>query len=79
MSVNFQFVYEGMEESGSEGLDDLLFARKDSFLKVIVNLIYFWGCHTKSSVVRLHFNTSIIVVHYCRWGHGRVVFGDMQF
>ena len=30
----FQFVYEGMEESGSEGLDDLLFARKDTFLKV---------------------------------------------
>ncbi len=30
----FQFVYEGMEESGSEGLDELLNARKDTFLKV---------------------------------------------
>lgn len=28
-----QFVFEGMEESGSEGLDELLWARKDSFLK----------------------------------------------
>jgi cytosolic nonspecific dipeptidase len=31
--VNLKFVFEGMEESGSEGLDDLLFARKDDFLK----------------------------------------------
>lgn len=30
--VNLKFVFEGMEESGSEGLDDLLFARKDTFL-----------------------------------------------
>lgn len=30
--VNIKFVLEGMEESGSEGLDDLLFARKDDFL-----------------------------------------------
>lgn len=30
--VNIKFVFEGMEESGSEGLDDLLFARKDEFL-----------------------------------------------
>lgn len=28
-----QFVFEGMEESGSEGLDELLWKRKDSFLK----------------------------------------------
>jgi nonspecific dipeptidase len=27
--VNLKFVFEGMEESGSEGLDELLFARKD--------------------------------------------------
>lgn len=33
--VNLKFVFEGMEESGSEGLDDLLWARKDSFLKNI--------------------------------------------
>ncbi|XP_013414332.1 cytosolic non-specific dipeptidase [Lingula anatina] len=31
--VNIKFCFEGMEESGSEGLDDLLYARKDSFLK----------------------------------------------
>jgi len=29
--VNLKFCFEGMEESGSEGLDDLLNARKDSF------------------------------------------------
>lgn len=29
--VNLKFVFEGMEESGSEGLDDLLYSRKDSF------------------------------------------------
>lgn len=28
----FQFVFEGMEESGSEGLEDLLKAQKDKFL-----------------------------------------------
>uniref|UniRef100_A0A336L7Z7 CSON005069 protein n=1 Tax=Culicoides sonorensis TaxID=179676 RepID=A0A336L7Z7_CULSO len=32
LPVNLKFVFEGMEESGSEGLDDLLFARKDTFL-----------------------------------------------
>lgn len=31
--VNIKFVFEGMEESGSEGLDALLMARKDDFLK----------------------------------------------
>ena len=30
--VNIKFVLEGMEESGSEGLDDILKAHKDSFL-----------------------------------------------
>ena len=30
----FQFVFEGMEESGSEGLDDLIVAKKDTFFKV---------------------------------------------
>lgn len=33
--VNIKFVLEGMEESGSEGLDELLFARKDDFLKSV--------------------------------------------
>jgi len=33
--ANLKFVFEGMEESGSEGLDDLLFARKDDFLKSV--------------------------------------------
>lgn len=28
-----QFVFEGMEESGSEGLEELLKAQKDKFLK----------------------------------------------
>jgi len=32
LPVNIKFVFEGMEESGSEGLDDLLFARKGDFL-----------------------------------------------
>jgi len=31
--VNIKFCFEGMEESGSEGLDDLIFAQKDKFLK----------------------------------------------
>ncbi|XP_055374696.1 cytosolic non-specific dipeptidase [Condylostylus longicornis] len=33
--VNIKFVFEGMEESGSEGLDELLFSRKDDFLKSV--------------------------------------------
>jgi len=33
MPVNLKFVFEGMEESGSEGLDDLLKAEKEKFLK----------------------------------------------
>jgi acetylornithine deacetylase/succinyl-diaminopimelate desuccinylase-like protein len=32
--VNIKFVLESMEESGSEGLEDLLIAEKDGFLKV---------------------------------------------
>ncbi|KAI2587288.1 carnosine dipeptidase 2, partial [Homo sapiens] len=31
--VNVRFCLEGMEESGSEGLDELIFARKDTFFK----------------------------------------------
>lgn len=31
--INIKFCFEGMEESGSEGLDDLIFSRKDSFFK----------------------------------------------
>ncbi|KAM4688467.1 cytosolic non-specific dipeptidase [Discoglossus pictus] len=31
--VNLKFCLEGMEESGSEGLDDLIFAKKDTFFK----------------------------------------------
>lgn len=34
LPVNVKFVFEGMEESGSEGLDDLLNARKDFFKDV---------------------------------------------
>ncbi|RXM96052.1 Cytosolic non-specific dipeptidase, partial [Acipenser ruthenus] len=33
LPINIKFCFEGMEESGSEGLDDLIFARKDSFFK----------------------------------------------
>lgn len=33
--VNLKFVFEGMEESGSEGLDELLLKRKDTFLSGI--------------------------------------------
>lgn len=29
--INIKFCFEGMEESGSEGLDDLIFSRKDTF------------------------------------------------
>lgn len=36
--VYLQFVFEGMEESGSEGLDDLVFSLKDTFLKVLICL-----------------------------------------
>lgn len=32
LPVNVKFVFEGMEESGSEGLDELLMAEKDKFL-----------------------------------------------
>lgn len=32
LPVNIKFVLEGMEESGSDGLDDLLMKRKDDFL-----------------------------------------------
>lgn len=31
--INVKFIFEGMEESGSEGLDDLVFSKKDTFLK----------------------------------------------
>lgn len=31
--VNLKFIFEGMEESGSLGLDELVFSLKDSFLK----------------------------------------------
>lgn len=34
LPVNVKFVFEGMEESGSEGLDDLLYGRKDFFTDV---------------------------------------------
>lgn len=32
LPVNIKFIFEGMEESASEGLETLLFARKDTFL-----------------------------------------------
>uniref|UniRef100_A0A667WRF3 Cytosolic non-specific dipeptidase n=1 Tax=Myripristis murdjan TaxID=586833 RepID=A0A667WRF3_9TELE len=33
LPINIKFCFEGMEESGSEGLDELVFSRKDTFLK----------------------------------------------
>ncbi|XP_015923394.1 cytosolic non-specific dipeptidase [Parasteatoda tepidariorum] len=33
LPVNLKFCFEGMEESGSEGLDDLVYAEKDKFFK----------------------------------------------
>jgi len=35
LPVNLKFVFEGMEESGSEGLDDLIVKRKDTFFKSV--------------------------------------------
>lgn len=32
LPVNIKFVFEGMEESGSEGLEELLYAEKEKFL-----------------------------------------------
>lgn len=34
--INLKFCFEGMEESGSEGLDEELARRKDTFLKVYI-------------------------------------------
>ncbi|CAI9573456.1 unnamed protein product [Staurois parvus] len=33
LPVNLKFCFEGMEESGSEGLDDLIISKKDTFFK----------------------------------------------
>jgi nonspecific dipeptidase len=33
LPLNFKFVFEGMEESGSTGLDEVIVSRKDTFLK----------------------------------------------
>ena len=33
-------MFEGMEESGSEGLDDLIFERKDTFFKVLLQYFF---------------------------------------
>lgn len=33
MPVNLKLILEAMEESGSEGLDELIIAEKDGFLK----------------------------------------------
>lgn len=38
----FQFILEGMEESGSEGLDELVFGLKETFLKVEILMLSFW-------------------------------------
>ena len=33
-------MFEGMEESGSEGLDGLIFERKDTFFEVLLNFFF---------------------------------------
>ena len=36
LPVNLKFIFEGMEESGSEGLEETINARRDSdFIKVL--------------------------------------------
>ena len=40
LPVNLKFVFEGMEESGSEGLDDLLYARQKDFLSDVDECVY---------------------------------------
>uniref|UniRef100_UPI00358F2221 cytosolic non-specific dipeptidase n=1 Tax=Myxine glutinosa TaxID=7769 RepID=UPI00358F2221 len=35
LPVNLRFVLEGMEESGSQGLDEIVFSHKDTFLKSV--------------------------------------------
>ncbi len=37
LPINLKFCFEGMEESGSENLDEELARRKDTFLKVKLN------------------------------------------
>ena len=39
-----QFIFEGMEESGSDGLDDLVFRLKDTFLKVCGGVLDLFIC-----------------------------------
>jgi arginine utilization protein RocB len=39
LPVNVKFCFEGMEESGSIGLDEALAKRKDTFLKVKVQTV----------------------------------------
>lgn len=35
LPINLRFVFEGMEESGSEGLDELIHSKKDTFFKPV--------------------------------------------
>jgi nonspecific dipeptidase len=37
LPVNLKFVFEGMEESGSEGLEELVMSEKNKFLAVRTN------------------------------------------
>jgi nonspecific dipeptidase len=56
LPVNLKFIFEGMEESGSEGLEDLVNSEKKKFLTVSLKresecnhcqkscLIFIWRC-----------------------------------
>lgn len=53
LPVNLKFCFEGMEESGSEGLDPIVFARKDTFFKGIDYVVIsdnWWVGKNKPSV-----------------------------
>ncbi|RUS77218.1 hypothetical protein EGW08_015022 [Elysia chlorotica] len=44
LPINFKFVFEGMEESGSLGLDELIEKRKGDFLKVCKTISVYLPC-----------------------------------
>ena len=47
-----------MEESGSEGLDELVFSKKDTFLKVSCNVLS--SRHLKNNVTNLNITKTFL-------------------